>query len=35
MQGSTVSFAFDGEIYIADVAEKGARAKRAAPRSFD
>lgn len=27
VQGSTVHFAFDGEIYIADVAEKGARAK--------
>jgi 3-methylcrotonyl-CoA carboxylase alpha subunit len=27
IQGTTVSFAFDGEIYVADVAEKGARAK--------
>ncbi|HEX8620000.1 MAG TPA: biotin/lipoyl-containing protein [Thermoanaerobaculia bacterium] len=27
MQGTTVSFWFDGEIYFADVAEKGARAK--------
>jgi len=26
-QGTTVSFSFDGEIYFADVAEKGARAK--------
>lgn len=27
VQGSTVSFAFDGEIYSADVSDKGARAK--------
>ena len=27
IQGSTVSFAFDGEIWFADVSEKGARAK--------
>jgi 3-methylcrotonyl-CoA carboxylase alpha subunit len=27
VQGSTVSFAFDGEIYFADVTEKGVRAK--------
>jgi biotin carboxyl carrier protein len=27
VQGSTVSFSFDGEIYFADVAEKGVRAK--------
>jgi len=27
VQGSTVSFAFDGEVYIADVSDKGARAK--------
>ena len=27
VQGSTVHFAFDGENYIADVADKGARAK--------
>lgn len=27
VQGSTVSFAFEGEIYFADVVEKGARAK--------
>lgn len=27
MQGSTVSFSYDGEIYFADVAEKGVRAK--------
>ena len=27
IQGTTVSFAFDGEIYFADVVEKGARAK--------
>jgi 3-methylcrotonyl-CoA carboxylase alpha subunit len=27
IQGTTVSFAYDGEIYVADVAEKGARAK--------
>ena len=27
VQGSTVSFAFDGEIWFADVADKGARAK--------
>lgn len=27
VQGSTVSFAFDGEIYFADVADKGSRAK--------
>lgn len=27
VEGTTVSFAFDGEIYFADVADKGARAK--------
>lgn len=27
VQGSTVSFSFDGEIYFADVADKGVRAK--------
>jgi biotin carboxyl carrier protein len=27
VQGSTVSFSYDGEIYFADVAEKGVRAK--------
>ena len=27
IQGTTVSFSFDGEIYVADVADKGARAK--------
>ena len=27
VQGSTVSFAFDGEVYFADVSDKGARAK--------
>ncbi len=27
VQGSTISFSFDGEIYFADVAEKGVRAK--------
>ncbi|HUP62673.1 MAG TPA: biotin/lipoyl-containing protein [Thermoanaerobaculia bacterium] len=27
VQGSTVSFAFDGEVYIADVSDKGARAR--------
>ena len=27
MQGSTVSFAFEGEIFFADVSDKGARAK--------
>lgn len=27
VQGSTISFAFDGEIYFADVSDKGARAK--------
>lgn len=27
VQGSTVSFAFDGEIYFAEVTDKGARAK--------
>jgi 3-methylcrotonyl-CoA carboxylase alpha subunit len=27
IQGSTVSFAFDGEVYVADVSDKGARAK--------
>ena len=27
VQGSTVSFSFDGEIYTADVTEKGVRAK--------
>ena len=27
VQGTTISFSFDGEIYFADVAEKGARAK--------
>lgn len=27
IQGTTVHFAFDGEIYVADVAAKGARAK--------
>jgi 3-methylcrotonyl-CoA carboxylase alpha subunit len=27
VQGSTVSFAFDGEIWFADVSDKGARAK--------
>jgi hydroxymethylglutaryl-CoA lyase len=27
VQGSTVSFAFDGEIYFADVSDKGARAR--------
>jgi 3-methylcrotonyl-CoA carboxylase alpha subunit len=27
IQGSTIWFAFDGEVYIADVADKGARAK--------
>jgi len=27
VQGSTVSFAFDGEIWFADVADKGSRAK--------
>jgi acetyl/propionyl-CoA carboxylase alpha subunit len=27
VQGSTVSFAFDGEIYFAEVADKGVRAK--------
>jgi 3-methylcrotonyl-CoA carboxylase alpha subunit len=27
VQGSTVSFSFDGEIYFADVTEKGLRAK--------
>lgn len=27
LQGSTISFAFDGEIWFADVADKGARAK--------
>ena len=27
VQGSTVSFSFDGEIYVADVTDKGARAK--------
>ncbi len=27
VQGSTISFAFDGEIYFADVADKGSRAK--------
>ncbi|MDQ3281707.1 MAG: hypothetical protein M3Q69_09865 [Acidobacteriota bacterium] len=27
VQGSTISFAYEGEIYFADVAEKGARAK--------
>jgi 3-methylcrotonyl-CoA carboxylase alpha subunit len=27
IQSTTVSFVFDGEIYVADVAEKGARAK--------
>jgi len=27
VQGSTISFSFDGEIYTADVADKGARAK--------
>jgi 3-methylcrotonyl-CoA carboxylase alpha subunit len=27
VQGSTVSFVFDGEIYTADVADKGARGK--------
>lgn len=27
LQGSTVSFSYDGEIYFADVAEKGVRAK--------
>lgn len=27
LQGSTVSFAFDGEIYFADVSDKGSRAK--------
>ena len=28
LQGSTVSFAFDGEIYSIEVAEKGSRARR-------
>jgi 3-methylcrotonyl-CoA carboxylase alpha subunit len=27
VQGSTISFSFDGEIYFADVADKGVRAK--------
>ncbi len=27
VNGSTISFAFDGEIYIADVSDKGARAR--------
>lgn len=27
VQGTTISFSFDGEIYFADVAEKGVRAK--------
>jgi biotin carboxyl carrier protein len=27
VQGSTISFSFDGEIYFADVTEKGVRAK--------
>ena len=27
VQGSTISFSYDGEIYFADVAEKGVRAK--------
>lgn len=27
VQGSTVSFSFDGEIYFAEIAEKGVRAK--------
>ena len=27
VQGSTIHFAFDGEAYVADVSEKGARAK--------
>jgi biotin carboxyl carrier protein len=27
IQGSTVSFSYDGEIYFADVADKGVRAK--------
>jgi 3-methylcrotonyl-CoA carboxylase alpha subunit len=27
LQGSTISFAFDGDIYFADVSDKGARAK--------
>ena len=27
VQGSTISFSFDGEIYFADVIEKGVRAK--------
>ncbi len=27
VQGSTISFSFDGEIYFADVAENGVRAK--------
>jgi 3-methylcrotonyl-CoA carboxylase alpha subunit len=27
IQGSTVSFAYDGEIYVVEVAEKGARPK--------
>ncbi|HEX2835678.1 MAG TPA: biotin/lipoyl-containing protein [Thermoanaerobaculia bacterium] len=27
MQGSTISFAFDGDLYFADVSDKGARAK--------
>jgi len=27
IEGTTISFSFDGEIYFADVAEKGARAK--------
>lgn len=27
IQGSTVHFAFEGEIYVADVSDKGARAK--------
>lgn len=27
MQGTTVSFAFDGEIYVAEVTDKGARAR--------
>ena len=27
VQGSTISFSFDGEIYFADVTEKGGRAK--------
>jgi len=27
VQGTTISFAFDGEIWVADVTDKGARAK--------